>query len=102
MTRKEIALRLAQLRIKKDISANEMSLKLGQNAGYISRIENNKFMPSIDRLSSICDFLEISESDFFDNGTQYPKEYLDIVNNLKKLDDESFKLVKVLIQKLAK
>ena len=35
----EFAERLAQLRIKKGVSSREMSLSIGQNAGYISNIE---------------------------------------------------------------
>ena len=38
----EFALRLAQLRSKKGVSARDMSLSIGQNAGYINSIESGK------------------------------------------------------------
>ena len=34
--------RLAELRLKANVSAREMSLALGQNASYINRIENKQ------------------------------------------------------------
>lgn len=43
----DFALRLAQLRAKKGVSARDMSLSLGQNAGYINNIESGKALPSI-------------------------------------------------------
>ena len=37
--------RLISLRVQKGISAREMSLSLGQNAGYINNIENGRAFP---------------------------------------------------------
>ena len=37
MEEKDFALRLAQLRTKKGVSAREMSLAIGQNQGYINQ-----------------------------------------------------------------
>lgn len=42
-----LALRLAQLRVSDGVSAKEMSLAIGQNAGYINNIENRKSLPSM-------------------------------------------------------
>ena len=38
--------RLAQLRNQKGVSARDMSLSLGQGAGYINNIENKNNLPS--------------------------------------------------------
>ena len=46
MDEKDFALRLAQLREKKNVSAREMSLAIGQNPGYINNIESGKSLPS--------------------------------------------------------
>ena len=40
------AKRLAQLRNQKGVSARDMSLSLGQGAGYINNIENKNNLPS--------------------------------------------------------
>ena len=45
--------RLNQLRLEKDVSAREMSLDLGQNPGYISRIENRQSLPSFENICYI-------------------------------------------------
>ena len=39
--------RLAQLRNQKGVSARDMSLSLGQGAGYINNIENKNNLPSM-------------------------------------------------------
>ena len=56
MDEKDFALRLAQLREKKNVSAREMSLAIGQNPGYINNIENGKAMPSLNGIFYICDY----------------------------------------------
>ena len=42
MTIDKIALRISKLRLQKNVSARNMSLSLGQNEGYINKIENKK------------------------------------------------------------
>ena len=66
MDEKDFALRLARLRGKKGISARDMSLSLGQNQSYINNIESYRAKPSLDGIFSICDFLNVSPSEFFD------------------------------------
>lgn len=40
MEKKQFARRMSQLRQAKGVSARDMSLSLGQSAGYINNIEN--------------------------------------------------------------
>lgn len=47
MYEKEFSQRLSQLRADKGVSARDMSLSLGQNAGYINNIETGKALPSM-------------------------------------------------------
>ena len=47
MYEEEFAERLVALRMKKGVSARDMSLSIGQNAGYINNIENGKALPSM-------------------------------------------------------
>ncbi len=58
--------RLSQLRERKGVSARDMSLSMGQNPGYINKVENGKAMPSMEVFFYICEFLAITPSDFFD------------------------------------
>ena len=55
MDEKDFALRLAQLREKKNVSAREMSLAIGQNPGYINNIESGKSLPSLPGVFYICE-----------------------------------------------
>ena len=63
MDEKDFALRLAQLREKKNVSAREMSLAIGQNPGYINNIELGKSLPSLPGVFYICDYLGILEEE---------------------------------------
>lgn len=58
--------RLRLLRNERDISAREMSLALGQNETYINKIENKQRIVSMSSFFKICDYLNVSPSDFFD------------------------------------
>ena len=88
MDEKDFALRLAQLRQKKKVSAREMSLAIGQNAGYINNIESGKSLPSLPGVFYICDYLGISVSEFFDLNTKNPAKLNDVISDLKRLDDQ--------------
>ena len=66
MNEKDFSLRLAKLRERMGVSARDMSLSIGQNPGYINNIETGKSMPSLAGIFYICDYLEITPSEFFD------------------------------------
>ncbi len=60
--------RLRTLRNEKQVSAREMSLSLGQNESYINKIESGKTSTTINSFLNICEFLNISPSDFFNEN----------------------------------
>ena len=86
MDERGFALRLAKLRTDKGISARDMSLSLGQNAGYINNIESGKALPSMSSFFCICDYLGISPQEFFDTDAAYPNVLSDMIADLKCLD----------------
>ena len=67
--------KITALRMEKGVSARDMSLSLGQNPGYINRIENKKSLPSMEMFLYICDYLNISPKDFFDDERFCSAEY---------------------------
>lgn len=79
--------RLAQLRTQKGVSARDMSLSLGQNEGYINKIENGKAFPSMQVFFYICEYLQISPRDFFDSGSNNPAAVEALCEDLKALTD---------------
>lgn len=101
MYSEEFSARLAQLRIKKGVSARDMSLSLGQNPGYINNIENGKALPSMSLFFYICEYFDIEPKDFFDDTTKNPKEFTEVINNLKQLDEEQFSSIALIIKALS-
>lgn len=102
MDEKDFALRLATLRTKKNVSAREMSLAIGQNQGYINHIETGQGTPSLSAVFYICDYLGISPSEFFDVDNKNPAKLNNINKYLKKLDDEQLNMVENLVKNLVK
>lgn len=95
--------RLTQLRIKKGVSARDMSLSIGLNAGYINNIETGKALPSMSGFFFICEYLNISPQEFFNYNNHQPEQLRELIGNLqllssKQLDNISF-IVESLISK---
>lgn len=84
MTDKEFSLRLAKLRTQKGVSARDMSLSMGQNPGHINNIETGKSMPSLSGVFYICDYLDITARDFFDDGNEYPEQLRAVFQDMQK------------------
>lgn len=84
MTDKEFSLRLAKLRTQKGVSARDMSLSMGQNPGHINNIETGKSMPSLSGFFCICDYLDITARDFFDDGKEYPEQLRAVFQDMQK------------------
>ena len=102
MYEEEFPIRLAKLRTQKGVSARDMSLSIGQNAGYINNIETGKALPSMAAFFFICDYLDISPRDFFDLQSEQPEEINIIVDNLKKLNKKQIDSISLIVSDLAK
>ncbi|MDO4295494.1 MAG: helix-turn-helix transcriptional regulator [bacterium] len=92
--------RLAQLRLKKGVSARDMSLTLGQSESYINRIESKKMLPSMSVFFYICDYLGITPKDFFDLNDLPDLEESAAFKKLQSLDDEKRKHIIAVIYDL--
>ena len=57
--------RLKKLMEQKNITARELSLTLGYNKGYISRILKRKIDPSFKSMMDIMLYFDISPAEFF-------------------------------------
>lgn len=80
--------RLVDLRVAKGVSARDMSLSIGQSAGYINNIENGVNYPSMTAFFYICDYLGISPKDFFDTETANPTKAHALLAAAQGLSDE--------------
>lgn len=88
-----ICKKITVLRMEKGISARDMSLSLGQNPGYINRIENGKSLPSMEMFLYICDYLKISPKDFFDEEQDIPQVISEIKDRCAELSEEKCRLL---------
>ena len=98
----EFSLRLAQLREKKGVSAREMSLSIGQNKGYINNIENGKALPSMTGFFFICEYLNITPSEFFDKGVKNPEKLQALIEDLKHLNETQLDNIAAIVKGLIK
>lgn len=90
---KYIGDRIAALITAKNISARDMSLSLGQSQSYINNIENHKSLPSMRMFLYICEYLDISPKDFFDEEAKYPQTVDKTVEAVKHLSREQQRLI---------
>ena len=93
MEEKYIGDRIGKLRYKKGISARDMSLSLGQGGNYINQIENHKSLPSMKMFLYICEYLEVSPCEFFDEQNESPELITNINEKLKTLNDNQLKSI---------
>ena len=94
------ALRISKLRTQKGVSARDMSLSIGQNAGYINIIETGKALPSMTSFFYICEYLDITPQEFFDEGTACPVRLRELLDEAKRLDDNALGHLLALMREL--
>lgn len=85
--------RITQLRLQKGISEYKMSYDLGHSRGYINNISSGKTLPSMTEFFAICDYLEITPLEFFDNNTKNPQLSNAVINATEKLDENDLLLI---------
>ena len=100
MDMKDFALRLSTLREKKGVSARDMSLSIGQNPAYIHNIESCNSKPSMTGFFYICEYLNITPSEFFDTESDNPEQINAIVKDLKKLNSKQLDTIANLIKEI--
>ena len=71
--------RLTALRVYKCVSAREMSLAIGQSAGYINNIVNGVNLPSMTVFFYIREYLDIEPRDFFDTQLTNPIKIKELI-----------------------
>ena len=88
MDKEKFSKRLSELRNERNISARELSLSLGQNEGYINKIENQKNYPSMEVFFYFCEFMGVSPAQFFDENVTHSILRNYISSELDKMDEE--------------
>ncbi len=78
---------------RKNVSARDMSLSLGQSQSYINNIENKKSLPSMEMFLYICDFLGVEPEDFFARDTASPSLLYEAVEIFRTLTPKQLELM---------
>lgn len=94
--------RITQLRLRKNVSEQQMSYALGQNKGYIFSISSGKAMPSMAGFFNICDYFDITPSEFFDESVEEPSLLREITNLVKSLSEDDLRLLLEISKRLKK
>lgn len=65
----DVGQRIVQLRKKRNITTNKLANMAGISQSYLRDIENGKINPTVEKLEYICEALNISLLEFFENET---------------------------------
>lgn len=102
MTTDFIKNRITELRLRKGVSEYQMSYDLGKSRGYIFNISSGRSIPPLKELLSICDYFEITPSEFFNEGTHYPELVTKAITEMQTLSDDDLLLILNMISRLTK
>lgn len=88
MDQNDIAIRIWYFRNKKQLSARELSLRLGKSATYINQIESKNFTVSLPVLLDILRILDIPCSEFFADNYESYRQDNEMIELLEKLPED--------------
>ena len=95
-----ITKRITELRLKKGIAEHRMSLELGHSRSYMQSISSGRALPSLTEFLAICDYLNVSPKDFFDEENPNPVLIEEIMEKLKNLSDSDLYIILTMINRL--
>jgi transcriptional regulator with XRE-family HTH domain len=74
--------KLTKIRKQKGLSQGELAKTIGVTAAHLSRLENNRYQPSVDVLKKLADTLQVSTDYLLNDVDDEPKEI--------RIQDQSF------------
>ena len=93
--------RITQLRLQKGVSEYKMSYDLGHSRGYVYNISSGKSLPPLSEFFAICDYFNITPSEFFDDKVSRPELLQKAVEGLKLLNEDDLLLILNFIDRLS-
>lgn len=73
-----IGKRLKYARKKKCLTQDQLSEKMGVSIAYLSKVETGKIHINLERLSEICNLLDVTEGEILNGVSNTSKNYLDL------------------------
>lgn len=95
-----IAKRITELRLKKGIAEHRMSLDLGHSRSYMQGISSGRALPSMTEFLAICDYLDVTPKDFFDDRNINPPLIEEILEKTRKLSDHDLLIMLMIVNRL--
>ena len=96
----DIIYRIGYFRNKANLSAREVSMRLGHNPHFLSTIENKKVELKVSTLLDFCTLVDITPQDFFYLGKEFNKEDKNLLELFGGLSKENKELIISLMKKL--
>lgn len=100
MNDKFIRDRISILRTKKGISEYKMSLDLGHSKSYVQSISAGRALPSISEFLYICEYLGVTQKEFFDEETKDPQLVRELYNISLSLEKEDLEVLLSMAKRL--
>ena len=94
--------RLVALHMQKGVSARDMSLSLGQSAGYINNIENGVNLPSMAAFFLICEYFGVTPKEFFDIEDSNPFKLNELIAAARGLSDDKLDVLIAVAKELCR
>lgn len=92
--------RITELRIKKGVSEYQMSLDLGHSRSYMQNIASGRSKPSIEEFLYMCEYLNVSPRDFFDESEAEPFLVQKALDGMRTLSDRDLIFLLSMIDRL--
>ena len=92
--------RITQLRLRKGVSEYQMSYDLGHSRGYIYNISSGKALPPLKEFFAICDYFDLTPSQFFNEDTQHPELIQKAIAGMEQLDESDMLMLLGIINRM--
>ena len=92
--------RIPEIRMKRGISEYKMSYELGHNKSYIQSIVSGRSLPSMSEFLYICEYLEITPMEFFDEELDNPALLEITIEKARDLGDADLQLLCQLMDRM--
>ena len=95
-----IGRRIKEARKKKGLTQEQLVEKMGVSIAYLSKVETGRIHINLERLSQICNILEITEGEILNGVSNHSEKYLNFEFNelLRKCSPKQQKLAYQILQ----
>lgn len=102
MTKEQLGERVKALRMKNDISASELSKRMGVSRMYIYQVEKGATFPSMEKFFLLVKGLGVTEANFFEfKSEKYSEVAYDLLEKIENLSDKRIELLSALLDALS-